>query len=79
MLEIDQIEERLVNITMSEKIIMSEDIFKSDKCLICLNNLPNVLFCNCGHLCICKECDKLESLNICPVCKTENTIKRNIY
>ena len=39
MLEIDQsrlaIEERLVNITMSEKIIMSKEIFKFDKCLIC--------------------------------------------
>ena len=52
--------------------------FKSDECVICLTNPPNVLFCNCGHIAICTECDKVKSLNICPVCKTENTIKRNI-
>ena len=24
--------------------------FKSDECIICLTNLPNILFCNCGHI-----------------------------
>ena len=52
--------------------------FKYDECIICLTNLPNVLFCDCGHLCLCEECDKMKSLNTCPVCKTENTIKRII-
>ena len=41
-------------------------------------NQPNVLFCTCGHLCLCEECDKVKSLNTCPVCKTESTNKRNI-
>ena len=58
------------------KIINAEQIFKSDECTICLSNPPNVLFCNCGHLCICKECDKTKRLKNCPICKTENTIKR---
>ena len=61
-----------------EPIINIEKSFKSDECVICLTNLPNVLFCNCGHLCICEQCGKMKSLNICPVCKTENTIKRTI-
>ena len=52
--------------------------FKSNECVICLTNLPNVLFCNCGHMCICEECDSVKSLETCPVCKTENTIKRII-
>ena len=60
------------------KIVNAEQIFKSDECVICLSNPSNVLFCNCGHLCICVECDKTKSLNTCPVCKTETTIKRNI-
>ena len=51
-------------------------IFKSDECAICLTKPPNVLFCNCGHLCLCVECDKTKSLKVCPVCKTENYIKR---
>ena len=62
-----------------EPVINIDKSFKSDECVICLTNLPNVLFCNCGHLCLCEECDKVKSLEKCPVCKNENTIKRNIY
>ena len=61
-----------------EQIINTDQTFKSDECVICLTNLPNVLFCNCGHLCLCEECDKVKSLENCPVCKIKNTIKRTI-
>ena len=61
-----------------EPIINIEKSFKSDECIICLTNLPNVLFCNCGHLCICEECGKMKSLNTCPACKTKNTIRRTV-
>ena len=49
-------------------------IFRSNECVICLTEPPNVLFCNCGHICICTECSKIECLEECPICKTENTI-----
>ena len=58
------------------KQINKDKSFKSDYCIICLTNLPNVLFCNCGHM--CDECDKIKTLIVCPVCKTENTIKRTV-
>ena len=60
-----------------EPMINIEKSFKYDEC-ICLTNLPNVLFCNCGHIhvAICEECDKMKSLETCPVCKTKSTIKR---
>ena len=61
-----------------DKIINSTQIFKSEECVICLTNPPNVLFCNCGHIAICIECEKLKDSNACPVCKTENTILRVI-
>ena len=51
--------------------------FKSDQCIICLEEEPKVLFCNCGHLCICKKCASHKYDN-CPVCKKENTILRII-
>ena len=63
---------------MEEATINARKTFKSDKCVICITNTPNVLFCNCGHIAICVECDEVKSLNTCPVCKTETTIKRNI-
>ena len=33
-----------------EKIINSSQTFKSNECVICLTNSPNILFCNCGHI-----------------------------
>ena len=61
-----------------EPVINTTQSFKSDECVICLTNPPSVLFCNCGHLCLCVECEEVKSLKVCPVCKTENTIKRMI-
>ena len=52
--------------------------FKSNECVICLTNQRNVLFCNCGHIAICEECDRVKSLETCPVCKTKSTNKRTI-
>ena len=60
------------------KIINPSKIFKSEECVICLTNPSKVLFCNCGHLCLCIECNEIKSLSVCPVCKTENTILRVI-
>ena len=54
-----------------------EKTFKSDQCVICLEEEPNVLFCNCGHICICEKCAS-HRYNNCPVCKKENTILRII-
>ena len=51
--------------------------FKSDQCVICLEEEPKGLFCNCGHICICKKCASCRYDN-CPVCKKENTILRII-
>ena len=82
MIFVDQPEERNQESeeeSEEESIINTDKSFKSDECVICLTNPPNVLFCNCGHIAICTECDKVKSLNICPVCKTENTIQRTIY
>ena len=63
----------------NNKIINAEKIFKEDKCVICLTNPSNILFCNCGHLCVCEECSKTgEGLEKCPICNTENTNLRII-
>ena len=59
-------------------IINSSLSFKSNECVICLTNPPNVLFCNCGHLCLCSECERKKISNKCPICKTENTIIRSL-
>ena len=59
---------------------------REDMCCVCLAKPPNVMFSNCGHLCLCEECnDRLngnhnfEVGNLkCPMCRTEVTQKRII-
>ena len=58
------------------KIINLFKIFKSDECIICMDNKPNILFCNCGHLCECEGCYKIKTPSTCPVCKMDNEIIR---
>ena len=58
------------------KVINLFKIFKSEECIICLTNQPNVLFCNCGHVSYCLNCYKLKPLSTCPICKTDNEIIR---
>ena len=55
---------------IKEKIINTGKFFKSDEFVTCLTS--------CGHIPICVECEEVKSLVVCPVCKSENTIKRNI-
>ena len=54
------------------------ETFKFNECVICLTKPPNALFCNCGHLCLCSECNRIKISNKCPICKTENTIIRTL-
>ena len=60
------------------KVINLFKIFKSEECIICMDKKPSVLFCNCGHKCICEECYKLKSISACPICKTDNEIIRTL-
>ena len=70
---------RQMDLTNNNKKIKAEKIFKEDLCAICLSNLSNILFCNCSHLCVCKECDKIgEGFQKCPMCNAINTNLRII-
>ena len=56
----------------SNKYINTNKTFKTTECLICADNIPNVIFCGCGHLCICDECVKTYQSYKCPLCKHIN-------
>ena len=76
--ELEQNNELILSSHEETKIINPYKIFKSEECIICLENQPIILFCNCGHISICTECYKLKSLSACPICKTENEIIRTL-
>ena len=52
--------------------------FKDDKCIICLSSNSTILFCDCGHTCICEDCFILLDENKCPKCRTNNKTIRKI-
>ena len=78
--ELEQNNELIVShtepIPEDTKIINLFKIFKSDECIICLTTKPNIIFCNCGHLCYCVKCYKIKTPSTCPICKTDNEIIR---
>ena len=51
------------------KNVNGENTFKEETCIICVEKEPKVLFCGCGHLCVCKECKKFFQKYVCPICK----------
>ena len=55
---------------------------KSDECVICLSKPPNILFCQCGHLCVCEKCENIlekERGRVkCPLCRKTNRIVMKI-
>ena len=50
-------------------------IFKEDKCIICLENKPNMLYENCKHIPTCSSCEEIKNLNNCPICRSIVTLK----
>ena len=63
--ELEQNNELIVShtepILEKPKVINLFKIFKSDECIICMTNEPNILFCNCGHVSYCLNCYKIKS------------------
>ena len=76
-MEVNHIEEEEeVEEEDKEKTINDLKTFKLEHCVICLENKPSVLFCNCGHICVCESC--IKKFTYCPICKKENSVLRII-
>ena len=61
------------------KITNQEKTFKTEECMICLDKEPNVMFCSCGHICICSTCrTNLVNKNKCISCKLVSVNVREI-
>ena len=42
---------------------------KEDECVICYENKPNILYTNCLHFVVCKDCDNNGNFSKCPLCR----------
>ena len=46
-------------------------IFKTDDCVVCLHNKPEIMFYDCHHCCVCSDCEKVKPLMKCPYCRKD--------
>ena len=58
---------------------------KEETCCVCLSSPSKVLFSDCGHLCLCEECNNSLTTNHdfeedfkCPMCRTKVSLPRII-
>ena len=58
----------------------SNKSFKTEVCMVCLEDKPNVLFCNCGHISTCGKCwENMEDKKYtCITCRKDNAVIRII-
>ena len=50
--------------------VVKKTITESE-CIICFENKPNMLYTDCLHLCVCKDCDRKGKFTKCPLCRTK--------
>ena len=87
-LEIEELELRLINLkkeleAYQNKSRTTNKSTKEETCCICLSSPSNILFPDCAHICICKNCNNnltktSEEQIKCPLCRTLTTQPRLI-
>ena len=64
---------------------LKEDNYKikqyipEDECVICYENKPNILYTNCLHFVVCKDCDNNGNFSKCPLCRKKIKSERIIF
>ena len=51
------------------------ETYRQEKCVICLEDPPNILYLDCMHIAVCDSCDRMKSKmslqSTCDVCRSE--------
>jgi len=71
------------NLELRRRIESSErvesDESKQIVCVICMDNLCNLVCLPCKHLALCTYCGQKQDVTTCPICRTELKEKMQIY
>ena len=52
------------NVVVTPPIVPPRVLFMEESCVVCTVNRSNILYTNCGHMCICDFCDRTCPINI---------------
>ena len=58
-----------IQITPPRPLPPLNNSFKTETCVICLTNKPNILLYDCKHTCICISCNSQGQILDCPTCR----------
>ena len=58
-----------IQITPPRPLPPLNNSFKTETCVICLTNKPNILLYDCKHTCICLSCNSRGQILDCPTCR----------
>ena len=57
-----------------EPLGLPEEMYEQERCVICLESTPNILFLECRHIALCEDCEKRKRssnlLELCDVCRS---------
>ena len=56
-----------------EIYIPPTETYREDYCVICLEEEPNILYLDCGHIAVCDRCDRSKKTGRknCDMCRSE--------
>ena len=83
---VENLRKELEEIKSKEDLKKNLKCTKEETCCVCLSSPSKVLFPDCGHLCLCEECNNSLTTNHdfeeedfkCPMCRTKVTTPRII-
>ena len=63
------------NITISEPLPPPTETYRQEKCVICLESTPSILYLDCMHIAVCVSCDRMKSntslQSTCDICRAK--------
>jgi len=83
--KIRRTEEQYRIINNKPQDVMLDELFEGEtkteplQCTVCASSRATVAFKECGHLCLCKACDKAYKYDKCLLCRKEKNKRVRIY
>ena len=52
-----------------------DETYRQDRCVVCLDSNPNILYLECNHIAVCDSCDRMKRTKrlrrYCDICRAE--------
>ncbi len=67
------VENQTKEMTTEDLKKLGQKVYEEEDCVYCLCVKPNIVFENCAHMCLCKDCYATIKDQMCPMCRQRIT------